>query len=488
MKRKLAAFGVLIALAIGTFVIATPAYAVGDADLSVETVVDLGGTSLRANICDAGGTVEQIDFDYSAPGLTLDSFVINPIDSAATDNGSINPTTGVWTGTLADTECITINVLFEIPAAGTVVNGTVSVASSLLDGGATNVDPDSSNNSDAIDPITIAQRPDLAIAARLVTPGEIENGKEISYEVTVSNVGDGDETNSAGNFLIAFLVPPDVTFNEFVDADLDDSVDVDTSSCITVPISATPFAPALTEYADYSDVYCNFSLNAPLASGESATFTANLTATSAFTSNSTAVITVVEGSDVDTLSLAKRLLKGLAPDITDLNNNFLALVYNNDPLQVTINRCAGTDAVVTVDDACFTVHFSKPIYAPSFTVNDLVLSGGGSVSSFVQNSATTWTVHVTGMTAGGTLALTLGADSVVDLSAINNDVHVLGENTVRFEVPGSASGNSASGTLAVTGSKSDPLTAILLIALGLLLVAAAGKKSRVSEFAEMSVK
>ena len=110
-----------------------------------------------------------------------------------------------------------------------------------------------------------------------------------------------------------------------------------------------------------------------------------------------------------------------------------------------------------------------------------MLTGGGTVSGFTQDSPTRWTVHITGMTPNGTLALTLGAASVQDYSAIDNDVHVLGENTVRYAVdtPAAAAAGTttANGTLAKTGFDSETLySSLFMLILGLGLTIVSKKK------------
>ncbi|MFN8016101.1 MAG: hypothetical protein U0R17_05800 [Acidimicrobiia bacterium] len=204
-----------------------------------------------------------------------------------------------------------------------------------------------------------------------------------------------------------------------------------------------------------------------MPSGASFPLQINIQTGQGFTSNQTEVYGVVLAgnlSEPDSYEFAYEFQMG-RDGFALYSNNIMHLVYDNNELQVTINRCPGTGEEINVDDACFNVEFSKPIWAPSFDQSDLILDGGGNVYSFVQNSSTEWTIRINGMTAGGTLRVRLGQASVSDYSAIQNGASVLGENVVRYAATDSNStseGSSNSGvSTGTTGSHSgNSLTAL----------------------------
>ncbi|MEI2835027.1 MAG: hypothetical protein V9G25_09670 [Acidimicrobiia bacterium] len=102
------------------------------------------------------------------------------------------------------------------------------------------------------------------------------------------------------------------------------------------------------------------------------------------------------------------------------------------------------------------------------------------------------------MLKGSTLKLSMDAAKVNDYSAIQNQVQVLGENTIRFvdeqannnggvnrtlSQPGQTAGdgsaiNSAQGTLANTGKNIDVFTPAMLLIFGLSLLMFTNDKKR----------
>src|SRR5690606_9524818 len=103
-------------------------------------------------------------------------------------------------------------------------------------------------------------------------------------------------------------------------------------------------------------------------------------------------------------------------------------------LQMIVNRCPGQGETTSDGTGCFRVSFNKVIWGPSFDEDDLILDGGGSISSFTQIDNNLWEVQVSGILPGATLTLLLGADSVQDYSAVLNSTAVLGVNTIRYEL------------------------------------------------------
>ncbi|MEI2834746.1 MAG: hypothetical protein V9G25_08220, partial [Acidimicrobiia bacterium] len=76
------------------------------------------------------------------------------------------------------------------------------------------------------------------------------------------------------------------------------------------------------------------------------------------------------------------------------------------------------------------VTFSKLIFAPSFTQDDMVLIGNGNITGFTQVDDYSWDVTVAGIVKGSTLKLSMdAAKKLTIIQLFKNQVQVLGENT-----------------------------------------------------------
>lgn len=381
---------------------------------------------------------------------------------------------GVWTGLMENGQCTQIAQVNTITGDfGETATATVFIESSVLQGSVANVDPNVGNNTYDITPLVLAPLPDYSISTRLLTPGEIVNGTDITYEVVMSNIGAGSSLSGFQPTLF-FIIPPDATYNSVLDLDLGDSVSID--SCVAGPPG--DIVPGLGAYYSGTAVLCFTTLATDFDPGMSSVFTFSLTASASFVSGSTEVIAAVGGDDIDTMGIQIALSTGGDPFDTSVNS-VVHLTYNTTELQTTVARCPGQGAVTTNGTGCFRVSFNKLIYAPGFTSNDIVLTGGGSVSSFTKLDDYTWEVHISGIPLGATTTLTLAEDSVQDYSAVMNSVQVLGENTIRYEVESADAAsetNSASGTLANTGSELDWKIPFAMLLLGFAMLFVSHKK------------
>ena len=458
-----------------------------------------GQRGVYMRICNAGGEkITGFHVDENTSGANITSYHVQADQSSATVLGSMDAN-GNWTGTLESTQCVQIYLLGTITgASGSDAIFDPEITSSVLEGGETNVDTNPSNNSATPLQISIRDSADIKMDSRLLTEGAIVPGSEVSYELRVSNIGAG--TSNLGYMMLAFILPDGAQFNGLVDGDLNDNVTLLASEDMgtlpngcTAPVTASN-VPGLEQYNGQL-VQCAIAVPDGIEPGFSKLFELHVTVGTGFVSGATRAIAIALAMDEEESQEFIGLFGNGQDGFTLGLNNIAWLTYDSDPLTVTINRCNGVGEVVETDDACFTVTFNKAIYAPSFTIDDLVLDGGGTVYSFVKNDETdtSWTVRVTGMTLGGTLRLTLGAQSVQDYSAIKNGTQVLGENIVRFGTvasgetqtndEGSAAGtNSAKGALATTGNNYDWYSPVMVILFGwaLLLVTNYRKKQKVN--------
>jgi hypothetical protein len=103
---------------------------------------------------------------------------------------------------------------------------------------------------------------------------------------------------------------------------------------------------------------------------------------------------------------------------------------------VTLNQ-AGAQADPTNGATInFTAVFNEPINPATFTAADISLSGtatGSTVGTPTTLDNITWTVPVTGMSASGTVILTLAAATVQDPAGNNNTASTFTDNTVTFD-------------------------------------------------------
>lgn len=454
----------------------------GSADLSVSTPnAEFLGQVWFFSICNMGDeTVTDIDLDINTNNWTPDTIL--PINSGPTDLGSFSDLDS-WSGELRNGECLQLASLGMISDdIGEDVTGSISIASSTLEGSIPNIDPESSNDTGTVTPYEVVELPDLTLSTRLLTSGVISSGTNVSYEVTIENIGQGDQpTTTVDNYItIAFVIPPSASFNVPVGDPITDIVDLDANDDLNIQscmnYGSTSNLNAATGTANPGNVgYCQLELSSPMVSGTTAKFQFNMVATSDFASGNEKVTGLVLGVDRDAILFQTDMVTNTNVFARETNNKVI-LTYNTAELQTTINRCPGQGATTTNGTGCFRVSFNKLIYAPDFIEDDLVLTGGGTVTGFTRLDDYTWEVNVSGIPAGATVALTLAENSVQDYSAVMNGVQVLGENTIRYEAAGSDSnqtGNqttTANGTLANTGAGSGWQSGLVLILIGAFLL------------------
>lgn len=358
---------------------------------------------------------------------------------------------GVWTGEIAADECVVLEPHgLTTGEVGEQASMNVSIASSQLLNGGANLDPVSENDFGSFS-LPIIESADLALETRIIEL-TLSSGSNVSYEVYLNNVASGPlSDNMVGVF---FIMPEGATFSDVQNPDVSSPLSL--LGCQSMGMVAE-IAPSLVAY-NGELIQCAFS-SIGLPGNSSTRIIFNMNAGVAFTSGETKVYGValaLAGGEAESMQFVAAIESGQDGFALGLNNIF-ELTYDDGDLSPIINRCTGVNENVSIDDACFTVTFNKQIWQDSFEQSDLVLDGGGTIYSFVQDSPTQWTVRINGMTLGGTLRLLLNEESVEDYSNVKNGVQVLGENLIRYGVEDETVDNSSnsnngndSGTTATT--------------------------------------
>jgi hypothetical protein len=468
----------------------------GSADLQAGGFSGFYGEGSVINVCNQGDDpVESFTLNPTLSGVEISEYIVTTSDDHSTDPtdfGSITQS-GVWTGLVAATQCVPVMLVMNPTVAiGQDFSYSVEIASSKLQGGTDNVDPNSGNNVQDFGTFTHSELPDWATSTRLTTPGAITNGSTVDYEVTLTNNGPGIEQAGPDSLMnISFIVPEFASYQGVTDLDTNDALDINTAYMG----GCTDFGPvgnagAGIAYLPGEIVVCFLKPNADIGPGESFKFNFEMTATNEFTTGALSVYAIATGSDLDSFKLQQGLSKGDDVFTTLAGvNNITTLQYDNSDLQVNVDRCSGQGETTTDGTGCFQVTFNKKIYAPSFTTANLDLQGAdGANVTLEQMDDFTWQVHLTGIAQGSTVSLEVNQDGILDYNAVPVTVQVLGENTIRFASDsGSGSGGStsgstadgvvagtdathASGVLSATGANVDTRTPIVLIALGLMLL------------------
>ena len=489
--------------------VVSTAHAGDPGDLALTAARSFDDQALLYQVCNNGTEpIKSITFDIDVTNAELGDSMVNYIYGGVEAGlGSFDDDTLTWTGLLQpfreevpedpdddkQRECISFITSLTITGdLGDEVTSTVSIVSSIQEDDTVHVDTDTNNDTVVVDPFTIAPLADLIAEARLVTTGEIQASDVVEYQIDLFNRGPG-VYKQGGVFLYSFILPPDSTVDlgsAITDLDEDDAIDVG-EACFSPGVigDGGPTIPGSTDFDGRVIVVCMLEMNVPsIPAGETRyPFSIKITAGASLASGVGDILGVLQANDFGTLKVVELNAAIIVDGVTDLSLDGLEnagadkifwLEYDPNDLVVTINPCPGQGEVTTNGNACFRVSFSKLIYGPSFTVDDIDLGGVGSISSFTQINDFTWEVNVSGMTPGQTLTLLLGADSVQDYSAVLNNVNVLGINTVRYELPSDPSDNAnngtnqttANGTLARTGSNLDNLwLALSILCIGAVL-------------------
>ena len=410
----------------------------------------LNGTTVFIQLVidnDGPDSVTSVTIDNQFTNLQFSSSSLGC--STATDSGSFDYNTGVWTGQIDTGQLTCFDLLFTVTgSSGQNVDLQSSIISSVVLGGAENIDPNTSNDT-VTDSLSIQEADDMSISSRIVTDTPITTGNTASYEITMSNIGQGRVPVNDDAIYLYVLLPEQASYTSFSDPNAGDGMSLDSCS-----IAGTGEDMGYTgNQGDF--VLCPLSTADNIFdAGDSFSMTINMTADSDFVSGSSFMGAMImtpafefDNDDYDELNAQL----GLGTPFLDIDiNNITKITYDTSPLSSTINRCSGQPNPTNTDDACFDVTFNKPIYGASFTVNDLIMYGGN-VYEFTQQSSTSWKVRVNGLPIGQTFSLSLASGSVTDLSAVQFSGQVLGDNTILYSGSAASVGLKNASELAKTG-------------------------------------
>ncbi|MCE1252215.1 MAG: Ig-like domain-containing protein [Anaerolineae bacterium] len=121
-------------------------------------------------------------------------------------------------------------------------------------------------------------------------------------------------------------------------------------------------------------------------------------------------------------------------DASTSTDNLVDYIHSPEPLTVTINQASAQADPTRLSPINFTVIFNKSVN--DFTAEDVTLSGtaGPSIAS-ITGSGTTYTVTVSGMTAGtGTVIASLAAGVTHDASGSPNQASTSNDNSVDYDI------------------------------------------------------
>jgi hypothetical protein len=343
--------------------------------------------------------------------------------STATTPGTYDSLTGLWQGALdmnqelyLQVTCTTTGSVGQnIDIAADVDTGTV------INPSVPNVDPDMANNT-ATASVPISATSDDSIIGTLQTTGPILNGTSFVVRQTISNLGAGP-SSAAGGLSVIFVLPPNVSFNSVTDINISDNYDL-------VGCSVIPGASSAQGYPDSSDaVMCTVtSTTNELSPGDSFSIDFNLQANADLipgVSRFDSFIVDFGGSSTDPDSgvVSNGLGTGTGYSLTNppVNNNVSVVTYTLDPLTATITPCVGQSNPTTINDACFTLQFNKPINESTLELSDLV-SSNGTIYSLIKLDSTTWELRVKDMNPGAvTVNIATGTVTDLEIMALSNN-------------------------------------------------------------------
>jgi len=388
-----------------------------------------------------------------------------------------------WDGELAGGECVSLGLSGnETGGIGDEVTSTVSIVSATQVNDTVNSDTNPGNEQVTPAPYTIVGLPDIKAESYIVTTGSIAAVTEVECQIDVSNTGAGTYFDNDFN-IFAFTLPEGASFTGVTDLDPSDGIDADNDNCFPAGVLGdTINLPGLGSYTGRTVIVCQLGIvGGSIPIGDTVyPFRIKVVAGVAMAAGTADVFGIFEGNDPGTFELFSAIATGQNLEETIENNpndNIFRLTYDPSSLQATVARCAGQGAIATDCAGCFTITFNKKIVASSFGDDDVNLGGNGTVDSLTQLDDTTWELRVKNITPGATLEFLLCLNQIQDYSAQQNSTQVLGINTIRYEVAGTSDANSASGTLAATGSNgTTSLFAAGLLLVGLAMAFASRKK------------
>ena len=380
---------------------------------------------------------------------------------------------------------ILIITIDETGNLGEQVTTTTSIVSSIHDvDDVVNVDTNTGNDSETLDPYTIALLPDIKTETRLLTSGAISATDNVEYQIDLSNIGQGTYFDE-NSFQYIFVLPEGSSFVSVADGEPGDLLNATSGNCVNygrmgieVPV------PGADYFYGRQIVLCSLTLTSgnELPVGNAVySFKVTLLAGADLAAGNANVMGLFQGNDAGTLDYQFKVMTGIQlidTIVSEPNDNIVFLSYDPTALNATASLCPGQPAVSTDGTGCFRISFNKEIYEPFFDVTDIQITGSGSVDTLFKLGNNLWEVRIKNIEPNKTATISLLLGGIVDYSAVESQTQVLGINAIRYAVDAApVASNSASGALANTGSETTSASfAFGMLLVGLSLVFASRKK------------
>ncbi|UXI70579.1 beta strand repeat-containing protein [Tahibacter amnicola] len=453
------------------------------ATLAAGVATDAGGNASTAST----SSDNTVTYDASVPSVTINqaagqvdptgtspiNFTVifsEPVADFATGDVTLGGTAGATTATVTGS-----GTTYNVAVSGMTGNGTVTatlLAGVATDAGgnasAASTSTDNSVTYDATPPtVTIEQaagqadptaaspinftvvfnEPVTTFATGDVTLGGTAGattatvtGSGTTYNVAVSgmsgagtvtaSIAPGVAADDAGNGNLASTSADNtVTFDA-----AGPGVTIDQAVGQVDPTNASPilFTVVFSEpVADFAtgDVTLGGTAGATTAavSGSGTTYTVSV---SGMTASGTVIATIAAGVATDATANAN-----LASTSTD--NTVTYTVPDTTAPTVVVSQAPGQTDPAPTSPVNFTVTFSEPV--TGFDSGDIILGGtAGATTAVITGGPTVYNVAVSGMTANGTITVTIAAGGVTDGSGNTNTGSTSTDNTVIFVGAGSA--------------------------------------------------
>jgi hypothetical protein len=226
-----------------------------------------------------------------------------------------------------------------------------------------------------------------------------------------------------------------------IDAVIDTLIDKsDTTPTVTInqgasqadPSSATPivftvlFSEPVTGFGNTDVSFTGSTAGGTLAAAVTGSGEQYTVSVSGMTTSGTVVATIPASAAVD----ADNNPTGAS---TSSDNT---VTFNSPPPTVTINSAVGQPDPATGGPIAFVVTFNKPV--TGFTASDILFTGStatGPLVAVISGSGPLYTVTVTGMTASGTVVVSIPAAAVTDADANASAASTSTDNTVSWIKP-----------------------------------------------------
>lgn len=285
---------------------------------------------------------------------------------------------------------------------------------------------------------------DVRVSGMAATPGitVTDSGDHIHYTVALTGMASGEmvsariiqdavtESHGAGNFASTFTdnivtyetIRPSVTINQAAgQADPANALPILFEVTFSEQINPTTFTSGdvfVTGAASYSVTITD--------SGDHIHFTV-------------AVSGISNGNTI-TAQIPVNTVSDRAGNLNFASTSTDNMVTYNDttPPSVTVEQAIGQPDPTSAGTIHFTVIFSEPIKASTFTSSGITLGGttGANLVSIIQlapNDGTTFDIAVSGMTANGDVTASIPAGNVSDLVGNSNNASTSVDNTVTFD-------------------------------------------------------